>query len=101
MGCGTHHVAEAQGTANGEHARGEACGQMDRLIFEHMLNDRLLQVVNIDLLDVKIQGHVIYPDKQRAAAKMVGAENAKLALSLAEYDEELKVLCRNIMYMAN
>lgn len=38
----------------------------------------------------KIQAHVIYPDKQRAAAKMVGAENAKLALSLVEYDEEIK-----------
>ncbi|KNA04781.1 hypothetical protein SOVF_196530 [Spinacia oleracea] len=38
----------------------------------------------------KIQSHVIGPDKQRAAANLVGKENAKLALSLVEYDEELK-----------
>ncbi|CAO2825723.1 unnamed protein product [Amaranthus hypochondriacus] len=38
----------------------------------------------------KIQAHVIPNDKQRAAANMVGKENAKLALSLVEYDEELK-----------
>lgn len=38
----------------------------------------------------KIQAHVIAPDKQRAAANLVGKENAKLALSLVEYDEELK-----------
>ncbi|KAL2936526.1 Structural maintenance of chromosomes protein 2-1 [Bienertia sinuspersici] len=38
----------------------------------------------------KIQAHVIPSDKQRAATKMVGKDNAKLALSLVEYDEELK-----------
>lgn len=38
----------------------------------------------------KIQSHVIPPEKQRAAANMVGKENAKLALSLVEYDKELK-----------
>lgn len=38
----------------------------------------------------KIQAHVIPPDKQRAAANLVGKENAQLALSLVEYDEELK-----------
>ncbi|XP_057523244.1 structural maintenance of chromosomes protein 2-1-like [Amaranthus tricolor] len=38
----------------------------------------------------KIQAHVIPNDKQRAAANMVGKENAKLALSLVEYDKELK-----------
>ncbi|KAL8141468.1 hypothetical protein V2J09_014500 [Rumex salicifolius] len=52
-------------------------------------NGKLQRRVTIIPLN-KIQGHVIYPDKQRAAAKMVGAENAKLALSLVEYDEELK-----------
>ncbi|KAK9699990.1 hypothetical protein RND81_08G209200 [Saponaria officinalis] len=38
----------------------------------------------------KIQAQVISPDKQRAATKLVGKENAKLALSLLEYDDELK-----------
>ncbi|XP_074276632.1 structural maintenance of chromosomes protein 2-1-like [Silene latifolia] len=38
----------------------------------------------------KIQAHVISPHKEQAATKLVGKENAKLALSLVEYDDELK-----------
>ncbi|KAL9249751.1 Structural maintenance of chromosomes protein 2-1-like protein, partial [Drosera capensis] len=38
----------------------------------------------------KIQGYVVPLNKLRAAANLVGAENAKLALSLVEYDGELK-----------
>ncbi|KMS99478.1 hypothetical protein BVRB_2g044710 [Beta vulgaris subsp. vulgaris] len=38
----------------------------------------------------KIQPHVVTPNKQRAAADLVGKENANLALSLVEYDQELK-----------
>ncbi|KAH9618993.1 hypothetical protein KSS87_004857 [Heliosperma pusillum] len=38
----------------------------------------------------KIQAHVIPPNKQQAAANLVGKENAKLALSLVEYDDDLK-----------
>ncbi|KAL9231457.1 hypothetical protein vseg_006684 [Gypsophila vaccaria] len=38
----------------------------------------------------KIQAHVIPPNKQKAATNLVGKENAKLALSLVEYDDELK-----------
>ncbi|GAB2265441.1 Structural maintenance of chromosomes protein 2-2 [Dionaea muscipula] len=38
----------------------------------------------------KIQGFVVPQAKQRAAANLVGAENATLALTLVDYDEELK-----------
>ncbi|XP_074280666.1 structural maintenance of chromosomes protein 2-1-like [Silene latifolia] len=38
----------------------------------------------------KIQAHVIPPNKQQAATNLVGKENAKLALSLVEYDDDLK-----------
>ncbi|KAF5731061.1 structural maintenance of chromosomes protein 2-1-like [Tripterygium wilfordii] len=38
----------------------------------------------------KIQSHTAPPRVQQAAAKLVGRENAELALSLVGYDEELK-----------
>ncbi|GMH08779.1 hypothetical protein Nepgr_010619 [Nepenthes gracilis] len=38
----------------------------------------------------KIQAYVVSPAKQHAASNLVGEENAKLALSLVEYDSELK-----------
>ncbi|CAI0404510.1 unnamed protein product [Linum tenue] len=38
----------------------------------------------------KIQAHRVPPRVQQAAAKLVGKENAELALSLVGYDEELK-----------
>ncbi|KAB5573740.1 hypothetical protein DKX38_000934 [Salix brachista] len=39
----------------------------------------------------KIQSHIVHPRVQQAAVRLVGKENAELALSLVCYDEELKV----------
>nr|TKR91180.1 hypothetical protein D5086_0000226910 [Populus alba] len=38
----------------------------------------------------KIQSHTVHPRIQQAAVRLVGKENAELALSLVGYDEELK-----------
>ncbi|KAG5228563.1 structural maintenance of chromosomes protein [Salix suchowensis] len=38
----------------------------------------------------KIQSHTVHPRVQQAAVRLVGKENAELALSLVCYDEELK-----------
>ncbi|KAJ6426813.1 hypothetical protein OIU84_022411 [Salix udensis] len=38
----------------------------------------------------KIQSHIVHPRVQQAAVRLVGKENAELALSLVCYDEELK-----------
>ncbi|KAK9914023.1 hypothetical protein M0R45_037822 [Rubus argutus] len=38
----------------------------------------------------KIQAHTVPPRVQHAAAKLVGKENAELALSLVGYDEQLR-----------
>lgn len=38
----------------------------------------------------KIQSYIVSPRVQQAASRLVGEENAKLALSLVGYDEELK-----------
>ncbi|KAL6131925.1 hypothetical protein ACLB2K_070298 [Fragaria x ananassa] len=39
----------------------------------------------------KIQAHTVPPRVQNAAAKLVGKENAELALSLVGYDEQLRI----------
>ncbi|KAJ6946566.1 structural maintenance of chromosomes protein 2-1 [Populus alba x Populus x berolinensis] len=38
----------------------------------------------------KVQSHTVHPRIQQAAVRLVGKENAELALSLVGYDEELK-----------